>query len=132
VAERKARKRIGFDKFRKRCTFAKKYDILKIEVCDKTEDIKGNMEGSTEGKSSMSEMNREELEKQFEEKSKILDLMIQCLPQMEAKDRKLAEATDEETRQKLQAEIAKFQEEYTELLAECQELDAQLTKLEEE
>ena len=67
----------------------------------------------------MSEMNKEQLEKQFEEKSKILDLMIQCLPQMEAKDRKLAEATDEETRKALQAEISKFQEEYTELLAEC-------------
>lgn len=80
----------------------------------------------------MSEMNKEQLEKQFEEKSKILDLMIQCLPQMEAKDRKLAEATDEETRKALQAEISKFQEEYTELLAECQELDAQLTALEEE
>ena len=77
-------------------------------------------------------MNKEQLEKQFEEKSKILDLMIQCLPQMEAKDRKLAEATDEGTRKALQAEIAKFQEEYNELLAECQELDAQLTKLEEE
>ena len=51
---------------------------------------------------------------------------------MEAKDRKLAEATDEETRKALQAEISKFQEEYTELLAECQELDAQLTALEEE
>ena len=80
----------------------------------------------------MSEMNKEQLEKQFEEKSKILDLMIQCLPQMEAKDRKLAEDTDEETRKALQAEISKFQEEYTELLAECQELDAQLTALEEE
>ena len=80
----------------------------------------------------MSEMNKEQLEKQFEEKSKILDLMIQCLPQMEAKDRKLAEATDEGTCKALQAEIAKFQEEYNELLAECQELDAQLTKLEEE
>ena len=80
----------------------------------------------------MSEITKEQLEKQYEDKSKLLDLMIQCLPQMEAKDRKLAEATDEEVRKKLQAEIAKFQEEYTELLAECQELDAQLTALEEE
>ena len=80
----------------------------------------------------MSEMKRKQMEMQFDEKSKLLDLMIQCLPQMEAKDRKLAEATDEETRSKLQKEIAKFQEEYNELLAECQELDAQLTALEEE
>ena len=80
----------------------------------------------------MSEITKEALEKQFDEKSKLLDLMMQCMPQMEAKNRKLAEATDEETREKLQAEIAKFQEEYTELLAECQDLDAQLTKLEEE
>lgn len=80
----------------------------------------------------MSEMSKEQLEKQFEEKSKLLDLMIQCLPQMEAKNRKLEQAADEETRKALQEEIAKFREEYTELLAECQELDAQLTALEEE
>ena len=80
----------------------------------------------------MSEMNKEALEKEFEEKSKLLDLMMQCLPQMEAKDRKLAVATDEEEIKALKKDIAKFQEEYTELLAECEALDAKLTELEGE